>query len=122
MDLGLGNLNSVATSLLRSGIKSEVLPKGAMVSSKVLILPGVGNFTAGTKALDKHGLRHRIVDHVLSGGSLIGICLGMQLLGFSSEEGAGSGLSLLPFDTKRIRNDGSPGGPVMGLEDSCLAR
>tara|TARA_B110000503_G_scaffold115055_1_gene173137 strand:- start:3444 stop:4109 length:666 start_codon:yes stop_codon:yes gene_type:complete len=120
VDLELGNLNSVVTSLLRSGVKSEILQNGAMVTSRVLILPGVGNFTAGSKALDRHDLRSRISDHVLAGGSLIGICLGMQLLGTFSEEGAGIGLSLLPFDTKKISNDGSAGGPVMGWKTPAL--
>ena len=119
VDLGLGNLNSIATSLLRSGFRSEVLQKGAAVTSKVLILPGVGNFAVGSKALDANNLRHRISDHVFSGGSLIGICLGMQLLGSSSEEGDGRGLALLPFDIKRI-GGGSRGGPVMGWKTPTL--
>ena len=128
IDLGLGNIGSIETALLRSGIRSEVLSGGQRPASKVVILPGVGHFTSGVEALDTLEMRHTIVDHVNSGGSLIGICLGMQLLGATSEEGPGNGLSLLDFCSRRILADGASGGPVMGwrtpklLEKGWLSR
>jgi glutamine amidotransferase len=82
----------------------------------------VGHFTAGSGALDKNNLRETVLTHVKSGGALIGICLGMQLLGIDSEEGPGKGLGLLDFTSKRIQDDQGSDGPVMGWKTPKLVK
>tara|TARA_Y100001970_G_scaffold294069_1_gene446476 strand:- start:20466 stop:21071 length:606 start_codon:yes stop_codon:yes gene_type:complete len=60
-----------------------------------LILPGVGAFDAGMNNLKKLDLDLFIQKKVSEGTNLLGICLGMQLLFSSSEEGDLPGLSLI---------------------------
>lgn len=67
-----------------------------------LILPGVGHYSRGVSALDLSGLRPAILQFVTSGRQLLGICLGMQLLGTTSEESTGAGLSLIDFKVSRL--------------------
>jgi len=57
-----------------------------------VVLPGVGNFNAGSRNLKM--LRNKIFSLVDEGVPLLGVCLGMQLLFESSEESKGEGLGL----------------------------
>ena len=103
IDVGIGNIASVANMLSRNGAKSirasdpEKLSRGSK-----LILPGVGSFDAGINALRKHGMDEAIFDAVKQGGYLLGICLGMQLLFSKSEEGILPGLGLIKGHVDRI--------------------
>lgn len=83
-------------------LKSEIVsdPKNLEKYSH-LILPGVGHFTEGSSKLDINGWRPALLEFTLN-KPLLGICLGMQLLGHSSEEGAGLGLNLLDFKVEKI--------------------
>lgn len=65
-----------------------------------IVLPGVGNFKAGSRNL--RFLRSEIFRLVEAGVPLFGICLGMQLLFQDSEEGPGSGLRLLKGRVLRL--------------------
>lgn len=70
-----------------------------------VILPGVGTFEEGAKFLRMTGLDNSIKKHANSGGPLLGICLGMQLLLTQSEESPGIiGLDIIPGDCKKLRN------------------
>ncbi len=78
-----------------------------------LILPGVGSFDAGMTNLNKLGLDEFIINKAASGIDILGICLGMQLLFSSSEEGVLDGLSLIegkvlkfPTNIKKIPHIG----------------
>jgi len=122
VDLGLGNLNSIATSLLRSGIGSRRLRPEMSPRSKILILPGIGNFDSGAKALDSNNFRELILKHIANDGALIGVCLGMQLLGKSSEEGRGRGLGLLDYDTTLLGKEATRSAPVMGWRTPKIIR
>jgi glutamine amidotransferase len=122
IDLQLGNVTSISNALLRSGIRSRLLDANQEPSTQVLLLPGVGHFTAGVRALDKNELRVQINKHLERGGSLIGICLGMQLLGVDSEEGSGEGLSLIGFRNKRIQSQKGSFGPIMGWKTPELVK
>ncbi len=59
------------------------------------ILPGVGTFDAGMKNLQQYGLDDFIKNKASEEFKILGICLGMQLLFSSSEEGSKDGLSLI---------------------------
>jgi glutamine amidotransferase len=110
----MGNVSSIGIALLRRDIFSRVVQKKEDLGSQVVILPGVGHFSTGSIALDRTGLRDGILRHVSSGGKLIGICLGMQLLGHSSEEGEGRGLGIFDFSSCRVSKQGSSTAPLMG--------
>lgn len=65
-------------------------------ASERLLLPGIGAFDTGMRLLREAALVGPIQSFGESGRPLLGICLGMQLLLDSSEEGTGPGLGLVP--------------------------
>ena len=88
INYGMGNIRSIQNILTYLGVKSEVISKPEKIKSKThIILPGVGSFRAAMKNLEKMKLIDPIKDYVSQKNKkLLGICLGMQLLGKSSEE------------------------------------
>ena len=60
-----------------------------------LIMPGIGSFDTGIHLLRTSGFHEYILEHINRGKPFIGICLGMQLLFHSSDEGEVAGLSIL---------------------------
>ena len=69
-----------------------------------LILPGVGAFDRGMRGLEERGLRDVLTRIVMDERKpVLGICLGMQLLTSSSEEGELPGLGWIAANTRRFR-------------------
>jgi len=104
VDHGLGNLRSVAMKFER--IKAQAMisarPQDILRADK-LILPGVGAFAAAMRNLRQAGLIDPLKEMVLGKKvPILGICLGMQLLTASSEEGDCAGLGWVPARTQRI--------------------
>jgi glutamine amidotransferase len=96
IDYGMGNLHSVRRAIERLG--AEVVPvqeAAAMQACQALILPGVGAFDPAMQRLAQTDLIEPLKAWCGSGGRLLGICLGLQLLFESSEEGEREGLGLL---------------------------
>lgn len=99
VNYGLGNLYSLKEALRRESVEAKVATRlRALREADAIVLPGVGGFTAATSRLP----REEIVDLANEGKPIIGICLGMQLLLKSSEEGPGKGLGLLPGRARRL--------------------
>lgn len=71
-----------------------------------LIIPGVGSFAAVVGEVKaKPSLSESISAFASNGKPLLGICLGMQLLGESSDESPGvSGLGILDFKAVTMKN------------------
>lgn len=114
MDFGIGNRAAVARMLERIGVPAIVTADpDALASAAGWLLPGVGAFDAGMDRLDSSGLRSILEGPALGGRPLLGICLGMQLLGRSSEEGSRSGLGLLDFVCRRFDADAASPVPHM---------
>jgi len=107
VDGGLGNVRSVVNALRHIGAEPVPSNEAAVLGHlPALILPGVGAFTAGMEALRRHGLVEVLRDHAASGRSLLGICLGMQLLFDEGEEfGRCAGLRLLRGSVTRLEVD-----------------
>ncbi|MEM1566224.1 MAG: imidazole glycerol phosphate synthase subunit HisH [Candidatus Bathyarchaeia archaeon] len=94
IDYGIGNLYSLKCALGKVGFTPLVgLSKALLEQADVIVLPGVGNFSAASKRLAT--LKEPLVNLAGSGIPILGICLGMQLLFQKSEEGPGEGLALL---------------------------
>jgi glutamine amidotransferase len=101
-DYGAGNLHSLAKALEGSGVQVRVEPDPARaVETDVLVLPGVGAFGSAVERLAPG--RDAMRAAILAGLPTIGICLGMQLLFDSSEEGGGAGLGVIPGQVTRLR-------------------
>lgn len=106
IDYGLGNLGSIYNMLDVIGEDPIITdnPKKLHECDR-LILPGVGAFDAGMKNLEEKDLSNCLKKEVSEGKSILGICLGMQLLGRKSEEGSSLGLGFIPFDTVKFSFD-----------------
>jgi len=101
-EYGVGNLHSLARSLQAGGaeVRIESDPR-VVLTGDALVLPGVGAFGAAAALLAPAApmLRQAMID----GFPTLGICLGMQLLFESSEEGPGAGLGVLPGTVRRLQ-------------------
>lgn len=105
VDYGMGNLNSVKKVMDRLKVQCIVSSEPQAVrESEKIILPGVGHFAKAMDNLAKMDLIEPLREAVLEKKKpLLGICLGMQLLAKSSEEGDAEGLGWL--DAKVVRFD-----------------
>jgi glutamine amidotransferase len=101
----MGNLGSIGNMLHRIGYASVVSSDAEEISqADKLILPGVGHFDRGMEQLAALGLIDVLARKVLEDKTpVLGICLGMQLLGARSEEGARRGLGWIDADFVRFR-------------------
>jgi glutamine amidotransferase len=125
VNYGMGNLGSLRNMFRFIGLEAEVdsSPDRIAQASKI-ILPGVGNFDAAMKAINKvYGLSEVIKRKALEEKvPLLGICLGMQLLFNSSEEGSLPGLGLVSGKVLRFPNHGSLKVPHMGWNFARLTK
>ncbi|MCO5295511.1 MAG: imidazole glycerol phosphate synthase subunit HisF [Fimbriimonadaceae bacterium] len=117
VDYGAGNLLSVGNALDALGVPHRpVAGPRDLQGLRTVLLPGVGHFGAMMRALDAAGLRDALLEHVASGGKLLGICLGFQALYEESEEAPGvPGLGLLPGQVRRLQD--VPKVPHMGWSE-----
>ncbi|WP_255326784.1 imidazole glycerol phosphate synthase subunit HisH [Synechococcus sp. CC9616] len=115
IDYGMGNLHSVRRSLERlGGDVLDVRSEADLASPNALILPGVGAFDPAMENLESTGLIPHLKSWALDRRPLLGICLGLQLLFESSEEGSRQGLALLPGRVERLPDDPRERIPHMG--------
>lgn len=126
VDLGINNLTSVQRAFsvsLRSGdtlVKIEDDTK--IVRPDLIILPGLGKFEAGMSALRERKLVETIKLWTNEGTKVVGICLGMQLLGTSSEESRGiEGLDLIRSRIERLPGDQSERIPHTGWGETTIS-
>lgn len=99
IDYGAGNVQSICFALERMGYTAKVShDKNAITQADRVIFPGVGHAQSAMEML-----RHRDIEQILPTlqQPVLGICLGMQLLCNSSEEGGVRGFGI--FDTDVVR-------------------
>ena len=112
VDYGMGNLGSMANMLRKVGAVTAVSSDlDTIRRAEKLILPGVGSFDAGMRELSARGLVPVLRERAGAGTPMLGVCLGMQLFGRSSEEGQLPGLGL--FDATAVRFHPSPDAPKL---------
>jgi imidazole glycerol-phosphate synthase subunit HisH len=102
-DYGAGNLHSLGRALAEVGLDVTVTTDltSSLANANLLILPGVGAFGAASERLAPW--RKNVRDALAAGLPAIGICLGMQLLFDSSDEGAGEGIGLISGNVTKLR-------------------
>jgi imidazole glycerol-phosphate synthase subunit HisH len=97
VDIGLGNIRSVTKVLDSLCYEYKVVNNNDSLSNaSKIIFPGVGNFFKASELLALSGLSDVIRKKIHEGTPYLGICLGMQLLADSGEEGGQSdGLGII---------------------------
>ena len=124
INYGLGNINAFVNVYKMQGVMLKIASKAnELIGATKIILPGVGSFDQAMILFDKSGMRPLVDKMVLTDGvPLIGICVGMQMLAHSSEEGILPGLGYIDavvrrFDeSKMVRKLNLP---HMGWNDIC---
>ena len=105
VNFGMGNLGSVRRALedLDVGVVIADRPE-ALGDVDRMVLPGVGAFGEAMARLRASGWEEALHRQVSEQGKvLLGICLGMQMLGESSDEnGLTSGLGFIPGRVRRL--------------------
>ena len=101
IDSGGANIGSVRHALQRLGADAVFTAERRVIeTAERVILPGVGAARAAMQRLAGHGL----VDCIRAlSQPVLGICLGMQLLYESSEEGDTPCLGVIPGRLRRLR-------------------
>jgi imidazole glycerol-phosphate synthase subunit HisH len=102
IDYGTGNLHSLARAIANGGASVSIEQDlTAALRADAIVLPGVGAFGAAIAQLASGvaSLHSALAD----GKPCLGICLGMQLLFETSEEGPGSGLGAFGGRVRRLR-------------------
>ncbi len=129
IDYGMGNLRSVCKAIQHVAPKAHVqLVNAAAGLSRAdkVVFPGQGAIVGCMRALETSGLHDALLD-ALRNKPFLGLCLGLQALYESSEEGGGTpGLGVLPGRVRRFRplqnGDGALKVPHMGWNQVYQAR
>lgn len=92
IDYGAGNVFSVASALRRLGIEPILTANEELIrGSDRVIFPGVGHAAPAMEKLKEFGL-NKLIPNLNQ--PVMGICLGMQLMCASTEEGNTKGLDI----------------------------
>ena len=93
VDYEAGNLRSVQKALQRFGADAAITSDPFQIkAADALVFPGQGANDSSMRALRKRGLVEPIQEFIGSGKPFLGVCLGLQLLLESSDEGVEPGL------------------------------
>ena len=106
IDYGIGNLGSIKNMFKHIGVKATIQSDVDKIknASKIL-LPGVGSFDTAMKKMNEGELKEVLNEKALKEQvPVLGICLGMQLLTNSSEEGTLAGLSWIDAKTLSFKS------------------
>jgi len=108
IDYGLGNIRAFVNMYKRMNIETHVARSaGDLQDAERLILPGVGTFDYAMELLSASGMRDPLTDLVLERHvPVLGVCVGMQILAKSSEEGSARGLAWI--DARVLHFSGRP--------------
>jgi glutamine amidotransferase len=114
IDYGMGNLRSVAKALAHVAPDAKIMVTGdpaVIRQASRVVLPGQSAMPETMAALDATGL-HDVVLACMADRPFLGVCLGLQMLFETSEEGPSRGLGVLPGYVRRFREEelALPGG------------
>jgi glutamine amidotransferase len=109
IDYGSGNLRSVEKAFQKLGFSALITrDKVTIRGAKGVVLPGVGSFDAALNELRQYGLEGAIEEAIALRKPFLGICLGLQHLFESSEEGKQKGLGILKGEVRKFDFSNTP--------------
>eukprot|EP00928_Gymnodinium_smaydae_P037543 TRINITY_DN26042_c0_g1_i1.p1 TRINITY_DN26042_c0_g1~~TRINITY_DN26042_c0_g1_i1.p1 ORF type:complete len:613 (+),score=152.61 TRINITY_DN26042_c0_g1_i1:89-1840(+) len=129
LDYGAGNIRSLKNAVRRLGYEPMTIDSAEAVrAASAIIFPGVGAFSAAMAFLREGGVGDALREHLNAGKPYFGICLGMQTLLESSEEGAAAdgrqrleGLAVVPGEVARFDScNGTLAVPTIGWNSLTL--
>ncbi len=105
IDYGLGNVKAFANVYKRLNLPIIIAKEAsALDAATKIILPGVGAFDYAMTLLDNSGMREKLEYCALEQGvPVLGICVGMQILANSSEEGSLAGLGWIAGKVRKFQ-------------------
>ncbi len=106
IDYGIGNLQAFLNLYQRLHIPVTVATTAEHIEqADKLILPGVGHFDHAMQLFNASSMKDAIVRRVTTEGiPIIGICVGMQMLAYSSDEGIERGLGWVPGHVRSLKH------------------
>lgn len=104
IDYGVGNINAFVNVYKRLNVATKIAKTVAdLEDATKIILPGVGHFDHAMSELIKSGMREKLDELVMvKKVPVIGICVGMQMMGKSSDEGVMEGLGWIDAKIKKF--------------------
>lgn len=104
IDYGLGNVQAFLNIYKRLHISAKAAKSvHDLEDAKKLILPGVGHFDYAIQKLNDSGMKSQIESLVLQNSiPILGVCVGMQIMADSSEEGVQKGLGWISGTVKSL--------------------
>ncbi|MCC8381329.1 imidazole glycerol phosphate synthase subunit HisH [Xenorhabdus sp. PB30.3] len=125
VDYGVGNIQAFMNMFKRL----DIVAKRAHTATELqdathLILPGVGAFDHAMEMFNKSGMRPALEELVLDKKiPILGICVGMQMLAGSSDEGKLQGLNWIPGHVRSFSSNPQSNSlplPHMGWNDISI--
>lgn len=106
VDYGLGNIQAFINMYKRMNIPALAAREaGDLADADKIILPGVGAFDHAMELLDASGMRGPLEKRVMEDRvPVLGVCVGMQILARSSDEGKLPGLGWVPGTVRAFRS------------------
>jgi glutamine amidotransferase len=106
IDYGLGNILAFRNVFKRLNVQTGIAKTASdLEGATKLILPGVGAFDHAMQLLESSGMRSALDDCVMVRRvPVLGVCVGMQILANSSDEGAAAGLGWIAGRVKSFRS------------------
>jgi glutamine amidotransferase len=121
IDYGVGNLASIKNMIKKAGFESVLASDpDTLEKADKIILPGIGAFDHCMKKFNESGLRPLVTKKIKEEKiPLLGICVGLQMLMESSEEGTEPGLGWVSGKTVKFKKEklGDLKIPHMGWTD-----
>ncbi len=104
LNYGVGNLKAFANIFKSLGFDHKIIESGEeILNVNKLILPGVGSFDSVMDKLEKANVFQQLSQFALvEKRPLLGVCVGMQILANSSEEGKKKGLGWINGNVKKF--------------------
>ena len=106
LDYGLGNVKAFAHIYASLSIDYLIIDTPLKLNEiSHLIIPGVGSFDWAINLLESSGFRSPLDDIILNNSvPVLGVCIGMQIMSNTSEEGNSQGLGWIPGSVISMRN------------------
>jgi glutamine amidotransferase len=121
IDYGMGNLRSVEKAFHKVGAEGAFVTDdpAAVFAADKAVLPGDGAFDSTMNNLRRSGVDQIALEFIASGRPFLGICVGMQVLLTSSDEGEPGvqGLNVVPGRVRRFPVQDGLKVPQIGWND-----